>query len=137
MSQPINLKVAARRLAFLVADRLNSLLPEGFQALSSGTKILVCREDELFTDYDIESLVDQGGEPEENIITGAHAALDHIQDALTEEFKKPWPFDPAGRIATLHAPRTKWVGNELRLSFGSEGLFLLPPIALDDLTQST
>lgn len=46
----------------------------------------------------LEALVNQPGEPQDNVLIAAHAILSHVQDEITRDLKTGWP-RPAGGVA--------------------------------------
>jgi hypothetical protein len=104
-------------LARALAGRMAEVVPEEVVVAAHRSTVSVeLRGDQ--ESIDIEPVVDQAGDPTENIEAAAFMVLSGVQDLISESTATPWPpvVDANGRA--LPYPHADVVMGELLLSFG-------------------
>lgn len=102
-------------LAKALGDRMAEVVPDGVAVSVRETAVSVRLADEEES-IDVGPIVDQAGDPTENIEAAAFMVLSDVQDLLSESTAIPWP-STAGRA--LPYPHAEVVDGELQLFFGA------------------
>src|SRR5690349_8200183 len=92
---------AARRLATLVAQRLDAVVPRPFRVEVNGGVVVLYAGATWDTSINVASLVDQDVDPDAaqgergsfawNAASAAGSVLNNVQDGVAEGTKDPWP----------------------------------------------
>jgi hypothetical protein len=116
------------RLASALAQRIDSVLPDGFDSLAAGGRVEVFRDGLPIGSSAAPEIVDSAPDSPAQIETATRAALSSVQDLVSETLTEPWP-------EGLPAAGARVVGSELRLWFGDEAapVVELVAISVDDL----
>lgn len=131
--------VSSRKLAQVVADRLNRIMPAPFVARTREWKLQLLRGEQSVTTISAAAIVEDTDDRtvEARVESSLHAMLDAVQDCLSEQLHEPWP-DIGGRVMAL--PIVTVRDGRVDAAFGDESasrrLVLAPPIHLTDLIES-
>ncbi|WP_214367451.1 hypothetical protein [Pseudonocardia sp. H11422] len=111
-----------------MAQRIDSVLPGGFDSLAEGGRVEIFRDGLLIGSSAAPEIVDSAPDSHAQIETATRAALSSVQDLVSETLTEPWP-------EGLPAAGARVVGSELRLWFGDEAapVVELTAISVDDL----
>jgi len=138
--------LAARRLAALIVQRLDALLPRSFRVEAEAGVVSLHEGAAWDTSIGLASLVDQDVDPAAapgarysfawNAANAAESVLNNVQDGISERTKDPWPRLADGRIAMWGA-RTD--GERIFLWYGpdsdreTDAVLSFEPISVTEL----
>lgn len=107
--------------ASALAQRVQSVVPEGFIVSAEGGWVRVSRGDDWGTSTGVELVL---GDNNEGMAIAASAVLNSVQDYVSQELREPWP---CGRF---DLPEAVVEGSTLRMWFGDRSR---PTLAVSEI----
>lgn len=127
--------VSSRKVAELLATRLNRILPGGLSAASNGVSVGVYGRGRLLCGSGAAIIIEDGGGSEEDRLeTAIRAVLSAVQDCVMSSLSRQWPVASDG---TVGMPDARIAGGRAHLWFGSEHspIAFMPPIEIAELSE--
>jgi hypothetical protein len=129
--------IDSQRLAEALARRLAAVAPYPMVIEAAADTVVMEGKYPVAAEAFGVSMVQQEGDPQENLERACWSVLDGFQDYVSEDMTEPWPRH-AGK-EPLHKPFVQITDVEIRLGYGSPDapVLSLPSIPLDEIRRRT
>jgi hypothetical protein len=117
-----------QKFASALAERVQSVVPQGFAVSAERGWVSVCHDDDPGASTGVGSIVTSHGAGPEGLASAASAVLNSVQDYISEELRAPWPTVPGG--PELTQPEAVVEGSVLHMWFGDRHS---PTLAVSDI----